>query len=97
MRILSITGTSRFMINNASIEPPKKPIKVCIEMVKIARPTPKMICPVPLKGVVAGSVAIKHAKNIELPAKSEKSNRVIKSTSPKMKENIKDVAAIAMR
>ena len=67
IRILSIAGVSKFMINNASNEPPKKPIKVCITTVKTASPTPKMICPTPLYGVVAGSVAIKKPKKIELP------------------------------
>ena len=32
-----------------------------------AKPMPKMICPVPVKGVVAGSVAMKNPKKIELP------------------------------
>ncbi len=41
-----------------------------------------MICPMPVKGVVAGSVAMKKPKNIELPMKSSKSSLVITPESP---------------
>ena len=97
IRTRSISGTVRFMINSASNEPPKKPINVCISMVKTARPTPKMICPTPLNGVVAGSVAMKNAMNIELPMNSSKNSLVVKSASPNMNENINDNTAMAMR
>jgi hypothetical protein len=97
MRTRSISGTVKFMMSNASSEPPKKPIKVCIRIVRTARPTPKMICPTPLKGVVAGSVAMKNAMNIELPMKTSKSNLVVKSMSPSIKENITERIAMLMR
>jgi hypothetical protein len=63
------------MIINATKEAPKNCKNVIISTVNVDTPTPKIICPVPVSGVVAGSVAMKNVKNIELPISVRKSSR----------------------
>src|SRR5208283_3277791 len=64
---LSSAGTVKFIMTSATKEAPKNCRYVIISTVNIAVPTPKIICPMYVNGVVAGSVAIKNAKNTELP------------------------------
>ena len=74
------SGEVRFMITSARIDPPKKPMNVWINTVSTAKPMPKINCPVYVKGVVAGSVAMKNPKKIELPMNN--SNMSLRAGSP---------------